>query len=129
MKLISTGIFVTDQEKALNFYTSVLGFVIKADVPVGEFRWISLVSKGDEKGTELTLEPNNHPAAKAYQEALHRDGIPANMFGVDNIEASYQELVEKGVKFVSKPTAYDGYTIAVFDDTVGNLIQIIEMTK
>ncbi|RKD75937.1 catechol 2,3-dioxygenase-like lactoylglutathione lyase family enzyme [Sinobaca qinghaiensis] len=126
MKIIVTSIFVQDQDKALAFYSDVLGFVKKQDVPAGEFRWITLVSPDDQRGTELLLEPNNHPAAKEYQEKLFADGIPVTMFGVTGIHEEYERLVNKGVTFTMEPTVMGGITIAVFDDTCGNLIQMME---
>ena len=126
MKIIVTSIFVEDQDKALKFYSEILGFELKHDVPSGEYRWITLVSPEDQKGTELLLEPNNHPAAKEYQEKLFAEGIPVTMFGVEDIQAEYNRLVEKGVKFTMKPTKMGEIQIAIFDDTCGNLIQIIQ---
>lgn len=126
MKIIVTSLFVDDQDKALTFYSEKLGFVKKHDVPAGEYRWITVVSLGDEGGTELVLEPNNHPAAKDYQERLFADGIPATMFGVEDIQKEYERLVELGVKFSMEPKNMGDFTIAVFDDTCGNLIQIIQ---
>lgn len=126
MKIISTSIFVDNQDKALSFYTEILGFVIKDDIPVGEFRWITVVSPGEEKGVELLLEPNNHPAAMDYQQRIYADGIPAKMFGVEDIEMEYESLIKKGVEFKMIPTSMDGYKMAIFDDTCGNLIQIIQ---
>ncbi|MFD2445503.1 VOC family protein [Bacillus sp. CGMCC 1.16607] len=127
MKIIVTSLFVQDQDKALAFYTEKLGFKIKHDVPVGEFRWIALVSSEDQDGTELILEPNNHPAAKEYQKKIFAEGIPATMFGVVDIYKEYKSLSEKGVKFTMEPTVMGEITIAVFDDTCGNLIQIAQM--
>lgn len=126
MKIIVTSIFVQDQDKALEFYSEKLGFVKKEDVPVGEFRWITLVSPDDQDGTELLLEPNDHPAAKDYQKKIFADGIPATMFGVADIRKEYKRLMEKGVKFTMEPTEMGEVTIAVFDDTCGNLIQIVQ---
>ncbi|MFD2925463.1 VOC family protein [Halobacillus naozhouensis] len=126
MKIIVTSIFVEDQDKALEFYSETLGFVKKHDVPTGEFRWITLVSPEEQKGTELLLEPNNHPAAKEYQEKLFAEGIPVTMFGVADIRKEYDRLLDKGVKFTMEPTKMGEVTIAVFDDTCGNLIQIIQ---
>ncbi|WP_102272472.1 VOC family protein [Cytobacillus massiliigabonensis] len=126
MKIIVTSIFVGDQDKALKFYSETLGFIKKHDIPTGEFRWITLVSPEDQKGTELLLEPNNHPAAKEYQKKLFADGIPVTMFGVSDIHAEYKRLIEKGVKFTMEPTKMGELTIAVFDDTCGNLIQIMQ---
>jgi len=126
MKIIVTSIFVEDQDKALEFYTKTLGFVKKHDVPTGEYRWITLVSPDDQNGTELLLEPNEHPAAKEYQKKLFADGIPVTMFGVEDIHNEYERLLENGVKFTMEPTKMGDVTIAVFEDTCGNLIQIIE---
>ncbi|QHS21816.1 VOC family protein [Virgibacillus sp. MSP4-1] len=127
MEIIVTSIFVEDQDKALEFYTETLGFVKKHDVPAGEFRWIALVSPENEEGTELVLEPNDHPAAKEYQEKLFADGIPVTMFGVADIQMEYERLKNLGVRFTMEPTEAGNVTIAVFDDTCGNLIQIAQM--
>ena len=127
MRLTTTSIFVDNQEKALAFYTEKLGFIVKVDVPVGEFRWITLVSPDEENGTELTLEPNIHPAAKEFQEKIYSDGIPANMFGVDDIQSEFERLREEGVKFTLEPKTMDGYIFAIFDDTCGNFIQILQL--
>ncbi|ACX65708.1 VOC family protein [Paenibacillus sp. Y412MC10] len=126
MKIIVTSIFVQDQDRALEFYSEKLGFVKKEDVPVGEFRWITLVSPDVQDGTELLLEPNEHPAAKEYQKKIFAEGIPATMFGVEDIRKEYERLREKGVKFTMEPTQMGELTIAVFDDTCGNLIQIVQ---
>lgn len=126
MKIIVTSIFVEDQGKALKFYTDILGFLKKDDVPAGEFRWITVVPPEDQKGTELLLEPNNHPAAKEYQEKIFADGIPATMFGVADVHKEYERLTKRGVRFTMKPAKMGEVTIAIFDDTCGNLIQIIQ---
>ncbi|MBS4204379.1 VOC family protein [Lederbergia citrea] len=126
MKIIVTSIFVQDQDKALQFYSETLGFVKKHDVPAGEFRWITLVSPDDQDGTELLLEPNNHPAAKEYQKKLFEEGIPVTMFGVEDIHKEYERLLKQGVTFTMEPTEMGAVTIAVFDDTCGNLIQIAQ---
>ena len=126
MRIVVTSIFVQDQEKALEFYSGKLGFVKKEDVPAGEFRWITLVSPDDQDGTELLLEPNVHPAAKEYQKKIFAEGIPATMFGVADIRKEYERLMEKGVTFTMEPTKMGEVTIAVFDDTCGNLIQIMQ---
>ncbi|WP_306009726.1 VOC family protein [Bacillus sp. MMSF_3328] len=126
MKIIVTSLFVDDQDKALNFYSETLGFVKKHDVPVGEFRWISLVSPENQDGTELILEPNDNPAAKDYQKKLLEQGIPATMFGVTDVQKEYERLLRHGVNFTMEPTKMGDNTIAVFDDNCGNLIQIIE---
>ncbi|MGE6755511.1 VOC family protein [Rossellomorea sp. NPDC071047] len=126
MRIIVTSIFVEDQDKALEFYSETLGFVKKHDVPTGEHRWITLVSPDEQEGTELLLEPNEHPAAKKYQQKLFEDGIPVTMFGVSDIHKEYKRLVEKDVQFTMEPTKMGEITIAVFNDTCGNLIQIIQ---
>jgi len=126
MKIIVTSIFVQDQDRALEFYSEKLGFVKKEDVPVGEFRWITLVSPDVQDGTELLLEPNEHPAAKEYQKKIFAESIPATMFGVEDIRKEYERLREKGVRFTMEPTKMGELTIAVFDDTCGNLIQIVQ---
>ncbi|MBO9130779.1 VOC family protein [Bacillus sp. 165] len=126
MNIIVTSIFVQDQDKALEFYSEKLGFVKKHDIPMGKFRWIALVSPDAHDGTELLLEPNEHPAAKEYQNKIFEDGIPATMFGVTDIHKEYKRLLENGVKFTMEPTKMGPVTIAVFDDTCGNLIQIVQ---
>ena len=126
MKIIITSVFVQDQDKALEFYTEKLGFVKKHDVPTGKYRWITLVSPDEQDGTELLLEPNEHPAAKEYQQKLFADGIPVTMFGVADLHAEYNRLLELGVEFTMKPTSMGDFSIAVFDDTCGNLIQLIQ---
>lgn len=126
MKIIVTSIFVQDQDKALEFYSETLGFVKKQDVPVGEFRWITLVSPDDQDGTELLLEPNEHPSAKEYQKKIFAEGIPATMFGVADVHKEYKRLMKHGVKFTMEPAEIGDVIIAVFDDTCGNLIQIAQ---
>jgi catechol 2,3-dioxygenase-like lactoylglutathione lyase family enzyme len=126
MNIIVTSIFVQDQDKALDFYSNTLGFVKKHDIPSGEYRWITLVSPDQQDGTELLLEPNAHPVAKEYQEKLFADGIPVTMFGVKDIQKEYERLKELDVRFTMEPTKMGDVTIAVFDDTCGNLIQIIQ---
>ena len=126
MKIIVTSLFVDDQDKALKFYSETLGFVKKHDVPTGEFRWITLVSPDDPEGTELLLEPNNHPAAKEYQQKIYAGGVPATMFGVADIHTEYERLKQLGVKFKMEPTNAGPVTIAILDDTCGNLIQIAQ---
>ncbi|WP_217581082.1 VOC family protein [Lysinibacillus sp. GbtcB16] len=126
MNIIVNSIFVTDQAKALSFYTEKLGFVKKEDVPLGKHRWLTLVSPDEQGGTELLLEPDEHPAAKDYQKRIFAEGIPATMFGVANIHEEYKQLLEKGIEFTMTPTKMGAVTIAVLDDTCGNLIQIIQ---
>ena len=126
MKIIVTSIFVEDQDKALSFYTETLGFLKKEDVPVGDFKWLTVVSPDYQEGTELLLEPNDNSAAKAYQKAIFEQGIPATLFGVADIQSEYERLKNLGVQFNMEPTRAGDVTIAVFDDTCGNLIQIAE---
>ncbi len=124
IRITVTSVFVDDQAKAFAFYTDVLGFVAKTDVPVGEFRWLTVVGPEEPDGTELLLEPDQHPAASAYKSALVDDGIPAASFGVDDVNASHAELSAKGVRFTQAPTALGPVVTAVLDDTCGNLIQL-----
>jgi catechol 2,3-dioxygenase-like lactoylglutathione lyase family enzyme len=126
MKIVVTSVLVDDQEKALQFYTNVLGFVKKEDVPMGEFRWLTVVSPEDTSGVELVLEPDQHPAARPFKQALVEDGIPFTSFAVDDVKAEYERLTALGVRFAQPPTALGPVTIAVFDDTCGNLIQIAQ---
>ncbi len=125
MRIIYTSVFVNDQAKALKFYTETLGFVKKADVTAGQYRWLTVVSPDDKSGTELLLEPNANPAVKTYQEAIFQQVIPAASFGVSDVGAEYKRLKALGVKFTMEPIeVMKGVTIARFDDTCGNLIQI-----
>jgi catechol 2,3-dioxygenase-like lactoylglutathione lyase family enzyme len=124
MKINLTSVLVDDQAKALQFYTEVLGFVKQYDVPVGEDRWLTVVSPEDPDGTALLLEPGRHPAVKPFKEALVADGIPFTSFAVDDVTAEYERLRGLGVRFTQEPTATGPVTTAVFDDTCGNLIQI-----
>src|ERR671935_678708 len=105
LKIHLASVFVDDQEKALRFYTDVLGFVKKTDIPLGEFRWLTVVSADDPNGTELVLEPDAHPAAKPFKEALVRDGIPFTSFAVDDVAKEYERLTAFGVTFTQPPTA------------------------
>lgn len=126
MRINLSNVFVDDQDKALHFYTQVLGFTKKAEVPLGEARWLTVVSPDNPNGTELLLEPDNHPAVKPFKEALVRDGIPYASFAVDDVEREFLRLRELGVQFTQKPVAMGPVTTAVFDDTCGNLIQIAQ---
>jgi catechol 2,3-dioxygenase-like lactoylglutathione lyase family enzyme len=126
MRIVVTSVLVDDQEKALGFYTDVLGFVKKDDIPMGEARWLTVVSPQDRDGTELLLEPDGHPAARPFKEALVEDGIPYTSFGVDDVNAEYDRLNGLGVRFTQPPLAMGPVTTAVFDDTCGNLIQIAQ---
>jgi predicted enzyme related to lactoylglutathione lyase len=127
MRIGLTSIFVDDQEKALKFYTEKLGFVKKTDVKAGGYRWLTVVSPEDKDGTQLVLEPNNNPDAKAYQEAIFSKGVRATSFFVDDIQMEYERLKKLGVKFTMEPTRVTGSTIAVLDDTCGNLIQLTQL--
>ncbi|MFD5893782.1 MULTISPECIES: VOC family protein [unclassified Streptomyces] len=124
MKINMAGVFVDDQAEALRFYTEVLGFLKKHDVPVGEDRWITVVSPADPEGTELLLEPSGHPAVKPFRDALVADGIPYTSFAVDDVHAEFARLQGLGVRFTQEPVDMGPVTVAVFDDTCGNLIQI-----
>lgn len=126
MRIIVTSVFVQDQEKALQFYRDKLGFAVKNDIPLGTHRWLTVVSPEDPDGTELLLEPNENPAARTYQKALVEQGIPATMFGVDDIAAEYTRLKGLGVAFTMEPTEMGPVKVTVLDDTCGNLIQIIQ---
>ncbi|WP_329528981.1 VOC family protein [Streptomyces sp. NBC_01462] len=125
MKIHLSSVFVDDQEKALRFYTDVLGFVKKHDVPLGEDRWLTVVSPEDPDGTQLLLEPSGHPAVQPYKTALVQDGIPATSFAVDDVQAEFNRLRELGVYFTQEPLEMGPVTTAVLDDTCGNLIQIV----
>lgn len=125
MKIHLTSVFVDDQAKALRFYTEILGFVKKHDVPVGEQdRWLTVVSPEEPGGTELLLEPARHPAARTYRDALVEDGIPLAQFAVDDVDAEYERLTALGVRFTQNPVEMGPVTTAVLDDTCGNLIQL-----
>lgn len=127
MEIRQTSVFVKDQNKALKFYTEVLGFVKKLDITAGKYRWLTVVSPEDQDGVQLVLEPNDNPAAKAFQEALFNQGIRTTSFFVEDIQKEYQRLKNPGVRFTVEPTKVTGSTIAVFDDTCGNLIQITQL--
>jgi catechol 2,3-dioxygenase-like lactoylglutathione lyase family enzyme len=124
MKITVTSVLVDDQDKALAFYTNVLGFRKKTDLPLGEYRWLTVVSPDAPDGVELLLEPDEHPAAKPFKAALVEDGIPFTSFGVDDVQQEYERLRGLGVRFTQEPTAMGSVTTAVLDDTCGNLIQI-----
>lgn len=119
-----TSVLVDDQDKALQFYTEVLGFELKTEIPVGEHRWLTVVSPAEPEGVELVLEPDSHPAAGPFKRALVEDGIPFTSFAVDDVHAEHARLEAAGVRFTQPPTAMGPVTTAVFDDTCGNLIQI-----
>jgi catechol 2,3-dioxygenase-like lactoylglutathione lyase family enzyme len=126
MRIVVTSVLVDDQVKALAFYADVLGFVKKADIPLGDARWLTVVSPEDPAGTELLLEPDSHPAAGPFKAALVEDGIPATSFAVDDVQAEFDRLQGLGVQFTQPPTEMGPVTTAVFDDTCGNLIQIAQ---
>ncbi|MFF8657391.1 VOC family protein [Streptomyces huasconensis] len=124
MKIHLSSVCVDDQDKALRFYTDVLGFQKKHEIPLGEHRWLTVVSPDDPDGTELVLEPDEHPAVKPYKEALVKDGIPVTSFAVDDVHAEFTRLRGLGVRFTQEPVDMGTVTTAVLDDTCGNLIQI-----
>jgi catechol 2,3-dioxygenase-like lactoylglutathione lyase family enzyme len=126
MRINLTSVLVDDQDKALHFYTHVLGFQKKTDVPLGEHRWITVISPADPDGTELLLEPDAHPAAKPFKAALVSDGIPFTSFAVDDAQEEFQRLRALGVGFTQEPAEMGPVITAVFDDTCGNLIQIAQ---
>jgi catechol 2,3-dioxygenase-like lactoylglutathione lyase family enzyme len=129
MRIKVTSVSVGDQDKALRFYTEVLGFVKKRDIPLGEAKWLTVVSPEEPEGVELLLEPNaDYPAMKALKESLVKDGIPFTGFQVDDIQREYERLKKKGVEFAMEPTNMGMTTMAVFNDTCGNLIQIYQVT-
>ena len=128
MRIYVTSVLVDDQEKALRFYTDALGFVKKTDIPVGgSARWLTVVAPDAPDGPELLLEPDGHPAAKPFKAALVADGIPVTSFAVDDVHAEFQRLSGLGVRFTQEPLEMGAVTTAVFDDTCGNLIQIVKV--
>ena len=126
MRIHLSSVFVGDQDKALQFYTEVLGFTKKTEIPLGEARWLTVVSPDDPSGTELVLEPDGHPAVKPFKEALVDDGIPFTSFAVDDVNQEFERLRRLGVQFTQEPVEMGSVTTAVFDDTCGNLIQIAQ---
>ena len=126
MKIVVTSILVDDQEKALRFYTEMLGFVKKTDVPMGTHRWLTVVSPESRDGVELLLEPDGHPAARPFKNALVADGIPFTSFGVADVKAEFDRLSRAGVRFTQPPVPMGPVTTAVLDDTCGNLIQLAQ---
>jgi catechol 2,3-dioxygenase-like lactoylglutathione lyase family enzyme len=127
VRITVTSVLVDDQEKALRFYTEVLGFVKKTEIPLGEHRWLTVVSPEVPDGVEIALEPDDHHGAKAYKQTLVEDGIPFTMFTVDDVQAEYERLTGLGVTFTQPPTQMGQMTTAVLDDTCGNLIMIAAM--
>jgi len=126
VKIVLTSVLVDDQEKALRFYTEKLGFVKKTEIPMGEHRWLTVVEPGDRDGVELVLEPDAHPAARPFKKALVEDGIPYTSFGVEDVNAEYARLRGAGVVFTQPPVAMGPVTMAVLDDTCGNLIALTQ---
>jgi predicted enzyme related to lactoylglutathione lyase len=129
MKIKLTGVHVDDQEKALRFYTDVLGFVKKADFSQGSYRWLTVASPEDPDGTELQLALNDNPAAKAYQLALFQQNQPAAMFFTDDVQADYERMKARGAQFTRPPTEATGSRIAMLNDTCGNLIQVTQLIR
>ena len=129
MKIKLTSVHVDDQERALRFYTDVLGFAKKSDFTNGPFRWLTVVSAEDPDGTELQLALNDNPAAKTYQQAVFQQGQPAAMFYSDDVKAEYERIKARGAEFTMPPTAVTGSTIAMVNDTCGNLIQIAQLAR
>ena len=129
MKIKLTSVHVDDQEKALRFYTDVLGFVKKADFSQGPYRWLTVASPEDPDGTELQLALNNNPAAKAYQQALFQQSQPAAMFFTDDVQADYERMKARGAEFTMPPTDVTASTIAMLNDTCGNLIQVTQLKR
>jgi catechol 2,3-dioxygenase-like lactoylglutathione lyase family enzyme len=127
VRIVVTSVLVDDQDKALRFYTEVLGFIKKYDVPLREARWLTVVSPENPDGVELVLEPDGHPAAGPFKRALVEDGIPFTSFDVKDVNAEYKRLVGAGVRFTQPPVEMGPVITAVFDDTCGNLIQIAQM--
>jgi catechol 2,3-dioxygenase-like lactoylglutathione lyase family enzyme len=126
MRIVLASVYVDDQEKALAFYTDTLGFVKQQDVSMGESRWLTVASPDDPEGPQVVLEPASHPAVQPYRDALLDDGIPFTSFAVDDVHTEYERLRGLGVRFTQAPVQMGPVTMAVFDDTCGNLIQIAE---
>jgi catechol 2,3-dioxygenase-like lactoylglutathione lyase family enzyme len=124
MRITVTSVLVNDQAKALRFYTDILGFVKKTEIPLGDASWLTVVAPDQPDGPELLLEPDDHPAARPFKEALVNDGIPYTSFAVDDVQSEYERLRSRGVRFTQEPLEMENVTTAVFDDTCGNLIQI-----
>ena len=127
MRIWVTSVYVDDQAKALDFYTNKLGFVLKNDVPTGEHRWLTVISKEQPNGTELLLEPSEHPAAKPFKDALVADGVPLTSFQVDDLDTEFERLKGLGVVFTQGPMNAGPVRMAVLADTCGNLIQLIQL--
>ena len=126
MKIRLSSVYVDDQDEALKFYTEILGFVKKTEIPLGAAKWLTVVSPEEPGGTELLLEPSDNPATKTFKKAVFEQGIPLTAFAVDDIQEEYERLRRLGVRFTMEPTEAGPVTMAVFDDTCGNLIQIFQ---
>jgi predicted enzyme related to lactoylglutathione lyase len=129
MKIKLTSVYVHDQDKALRFYTEVLGFVKNADFSQGPFRWLTVASPEEPKGTELQLALNDNPAAKAYQQAIFQQGQPAAMFYTDDLQADYERMKARGAEFTMPPTNVTASKIAMLNDTCGNLVQVVQLLR
>lgn len=129
MKIKLTSVYVDDQNKALRFYTEVLGFVKKADFSQGPYRWLTVASPEEPEGTELQLALDDNPAAKAYQQARFQQGQPAAMFNSDDVQADYERMKARGAEFTMPPTAVTASKIAMLNDTCGNLLQIVQLMR
>jgi len=129
MRIKLTSVYVDDQDKALRFYTEVLGFVKKTDVSQGPYRWLTVASPEEPEGTELQLALNDNPAAKAYQQALFHQGQPAAMFDTDDVQADYERIKARGAEFTMLPTDVTASKIAMLNDTCGNLIQVTQLMR
>jgi len=129
MKIKLTSIYMNDQEKALRFYTEVLGFTKKTDFSQGPFRWLTVASPEEPDGTELQLALNNNPAAKAYQQAIFQQGQPAAMFYTEDVKGDYQRIKAHGAEFTMPPTEVTGSTIAMLNDSCGNLVQLVQLAR
>ncbi len=129
MKIKLTSVYVDDQDKALRFYTEVLGFVKKADVSNGPYRWLTVASPEEPEGTDLQLALNDNPAGKTYQQALFQQGLPAAMFFTDDVQGDYERMNARGAEFTMPPTDVTGARIAMLKDTCGNLIQVSQLKR
>lgn len=127
MRLQTVSVFVDDQQRAVDFYTGHLGFSVAADIPMGEHRWLTVVSPEAPDGTQLSLEPKDHPAVRPFTDAITGDGIPFLVLGVDDVQAEYERLSAAGVTFPQPPTEMGPVVVAVLDDTVGNLLQLAQL--
>jgi predicted enzyme related to lactoylglutathione lyase len=129
LRIKLTSVFVDNQDKALRFYTEVLGFVKKQDISMGKYRWLTVVSPEEPEQAQLVLEPNDNPAAKDYQQAIYKQGKSAAMFFVDDVQKEYDRIVKLGIVFTMQPTKTPGSTIAMLDDTCGNIIQLTQLSR